>query len=313
MLEIAPPQTNSKVTRTEITVVSLLSIIYLVLSYILIGFKNDQLTLVLVFNVCFYATPFTKKMMLAYLIFIVNWVVFDFMKAFPNYLFNEVHIADLYNAEKRWFGVWEAGQLITPNEYFRLHANTFLDVMSGIFYLSWVPVPLALGFYLFLKKKRMFLYFALTFLFVNLLGYVAYYVYPAAPPWYVEKHGFLLNFGTLANRASLERFDAFFHLGVFKSIYTKGSNVFAAVPSLHSAYPVIVFYYGLKAKMGWWNAFFACVMVGIWFTAVYSSHHYVIDVLLGIVFALGGIFLFNEVLLKSKAIVKALDKYEKII
>jgi membrane-associated phospholipid phosphatase len=41
------------------------------------------------------------------------------------------------------------------------------------------------------------------------------------------------------------------------------------------------------------NALFALIMCGIWFAAVYSSHHYVLDVLAGITCGLTGITLFN--------------------
>ena len=41
------------------------------------------------------------------------------------------------------------------------------------------------------------------------------------------------------------------------------------------------------------NMVFATVMGGIWFAAVYSNHHYVLDVLAGIACAGLGIWLFN--------------------
>ena len=39
---------------------------------------------------------------------------------------------------------------------------------------------------------------------------------------------------------------------------------------------------------------FACICMGIWWTAVYSGHHYIIDVLLGILTALLGIVLMEK-------------------
>ena len=44
---------------------------------------------------------------------------------------------------------------------------------------------------------------------------------------------------------------------------------------------------------------FAIIMLGIWGTAVYSSHHYIIDVMLGIGCALLGILLFEKGLMKT--------------
>lgn len=271
-----------------------ISALYLIISYFLVGFKTDQLVLIGIFNTLYYLTSTTRKFIIGFSIFIVYWIIYDYMKAFPNYNYNTVHIQDLYNFEKSVFGIEQAGKLLTPNEYWLLHTNSFLDVMTGFFYLMWVPVPLAFAAFLFFtNEKRNFLNFLLTFVWVNLLGFVVYYLYPAAPPWYVQQHGFEFIAGTPGNTAGLVRFDSFFGIELFKSIYSKGSNVFAAMPSLHSAYPLIVVYYGTKGKFRKANVFFITVMLGIWFAAVYTSHHYLADVLAGITTAIIGIFTFN--------------------
>jgi hypothetical protein len=297
----------------SIIIVSLLSIAYLAFSTFLIGYKPDELTLVVIFNMLFYASAITRKFILGFTIFIVYWIIFDYMKAFPNYNYNPVHIADLYNTEKHLFGIHFNGKLLTPNEYWLANSNTFIDVVSGLFYLCWIPVPLGFAAYLFFKNKKQFLNFSLTFVLVNILGFIVYYTYPAAPPWFVQYHGFHFIPLTMGNTAGLARFDAYFHAGVFKNIYTKGSNVFAAMPSLHSSYPVIVLYYGLKNRLGLVNIFFAIVTVGIWFTAVYASHHYVLDVLAGITCAALGITLYNVLLKKFDGLRSALTKYERVI
>lgn len=274
------------------------SIFYLLLSAWLIGFKTDQLFLVFLFNSLFYLSGPTRRFILGFTVFIVFWVLFDSMKAFPNYRYNTVHIASIYNAEKSWFGIHvsaasAASTILTPNEFWLVHQHTFLDVLAGLFYLCWIPLPLAFAGYLFYKNKEAFFRFALTFLTVNLLGFVIYYVYPAAPPWYVQQYGFVFNPHTPGNTAGLGRFDSFFHVSVFSALYAKSSNVFAAMPSLHASYPLVVLYYGIKYRLRWANALFALIMVGIWFAAVYSSHHYVLDVLAGITCGLTGIALFN--------------------
>ncbi|QEM02819.1 inositol phosphorylceramide synthase [Mucilaginibacter rubeus] len=305
--------TGVTVNIRSIIIVSLLSIAYLAFSTFLIGYKPDELTLVVIFNVLFYASAITRKFILGFTIFIVYWIVFDYMKAFPNYNYNPVHIAELYNAEKHLFGIHFNGKLLTPNEYWLANSNTFIDVLSGLFYLCWIPVPLGFAAYLFFKNKKQFLNFSLTFVLVNILGFIVYYAYPAAPPWFVQYHGFHFIPLTMGNTAGLARFDAYFHAGVFKGIYTKGSNVFAAMPSLHSSYPVIVLYYGLKNKLGLANIFFGVVTVGIWFTAVYASHHYVLDVLAGITCAALGITLYNVLLKQFAGLRSALNKYERVI
>jgi hypothetical protein len=267
---------------------------YLMLSALLIGFKAEQLFLSGLFSICYLASASTRGFIKAFSIFIIYWIIFDYMKAFPNYEYNHVRIESLYQTEKNLFGIHENGVVLTPNEYLDLHHMPFLDILTGIFYLCWVPVPLAFAAYLYFKNRQQFYFFSLTFLLVNLLGFVVYYFYPAAPPWYIKEHGFDFIPNTPGNTGGLSRFDALTGTSIFQSIYAKSSNVFAAMPSLHSSYPVIVLYYGIKNKMGWVNALFALVMGGIWFAAVYNSHHYVLDVVAGITCAIAGLFVFNR-------------------
>lgn len=291
-----------------------ITILYLGVSYFLIGFKTDQLVLAAIFNFFYFTSAVTRKFILGFSIFIVYWILFDYMKAFPNYKFGEVHIGDLYAAEKSLFGIEENGAIITPNEFWIRHQQTLLDVMTGIFYLCWIPVPLAFAAYLFFTDKKIFLHFALTFVLVNFIGFVIYYIYPAAPPWYIQQHGTDFIAHTPGNTAGLERFDQYFNTSVFKNLYAKSSNVFAAMPSLHSSYPLIVVYYGIRRKMGLvMNSLFLVVMTGIWFAAVYTSHHYLLDVIAGILCAIAGIVFFQKVLLKTSVFNKFLHRYQQKI
>ena len=289
------------------------TILYLAISFLLIGFKTDQLWLAIFFNIFYFLSESTRKFIIGFSIFIVYWIIFDYMKAVPNYKFNQVHIIDLYNAEKSLFGIHTNGITITANEYWNANHSTVLDVLTGVFYLCWIPVPLAFAAWLFFKNKILFLQFSLSFVFINLIGFVIYYLYPAAPPWYLQQYGGHFLQGTPGNTAGLSRFDAFFNVSVFKNLYAKSSNVFAAMPSLHSSYPLLVLYYGIRNKAGLINIIFATVMIGIWFAAVYTSHHYILDVLAGIICAAAGIFLFDKVLMQSKGFINFLNKYlEKI-
>jgi membrane-associated phospholipid phosphatase len=279
-------------TKSIVTML-LISAVYLLLSRILVGYKPDQVFLAVLANALYFASRVSRKLITGFSVFIVYWVIFDYMKAFPNYRYSQVHIGSLYELEKSIFGFTVSGNVVTPNEYWAIYHSAFLDVLSGIFYLTWVPVPMAFAIYLFFKKKDQFVYFCLSFLLINLIGFVVYYIYPAAPPWYVQQHGFDFIANTPGNTGGLSRFDTFFHTPVFSSIYEKSSNVFAAMPSLHSSYPVLVLYYGLKNRLGRINILFALLTLGIWFSAVYTSHHYVLDVLAGLCCAITGIVSFK--------------------
>ncbi|AWM33174.1 phosphatase PAP2 family protein [Hymenobacter nivis] len=297
MLQLSPGPTR----RLGALLVPALSLVYLLLSYVLIGFRPEQLVLVGLCNACYFLSATTRRFITGFSIFVVFWVLYDYLRAFPNYTFRAVDVAPLYHAEKALFGIGYRGQLLTPNEFWLRHHTAFLDVLCGFFYLCWVPIPLGFAGYLFFRNRRLFFEFSLTFLLVNLLGFVVYYLHPAAPPWYVQQHGLAFQPLAMGSTAGLARFDSFFGVSIFKSIYTKNANVFAAMPSLHSAYPVIVLFYAVKNRSGFFNLLFFSIMLGIWFAAVYTSHHYVLDVLAGIATALVGIGLLRLLLAKSAA------------
>jgi membrane-associated phospholipid phosphatase len=235
------------------------------------------------------------------------------MKAWPNWAYHDVDIFPLYNLEKILFGIHHENTLLTPNEFLINHYTNFLDVLCGFFYLSWMPLPLFFAFYLYAKNKNLFLRFCMAFFFVNIIGFIIYYLHPAAPPWYYEKYGSVLDVTTKSNAAGLLRFDNYFGIHFFEGLYAKGSNVFAAMPSLHASYPLIGLVYAYKQPAIWLRIVFAIVMVGIWFSAIYLTHHYILDILAGIGCGLLGIFIFEKVLLNTNNFGSFMKKYEAVI
>jgi hypothetical protein len=291
---VSPRGNDSLLSLGSLRFCALLVAAYLSLSYLLIGFKTDQLVLAGLFSVLYFASHVTRRFIMAFSVFILYWIIFDYMKAFPNYRYNTVHIESLYNAEKALFGFMDAGRRVTPNEFFAQHHHAVTDLFAGFFYLCWVPVPLIFAAVLYFRHRSYYFQFAFSFLLVNLIGFIGYYLYPAAPPWYVAERGFDFIANTPGNTAALARFDALTGIPVFAGLYSKSSNVFAAMPSLHAAYMLVVLYYGIRMKLGWINGLFALILVGIWFTAVYSSHHYILDVLGGIACTVLALLLFQR-------------------
>ena len=187
--------------------------------------------------------------------------------------------------------------------------------MAGLFYLCWVPVPLGFGIYLYAKGDYSnYLHFSLAFLFVNLLGFCGYYIHPAAPPWYAMNYGFEPILNTPGNVAGLGRFDLLTGIPVFHALYGKNANVFAAVPSLHAAYMLIATVYAAISRSGRiTTCVFAFICAGIWWTAVYTSHHYIIDVMLGIATAVAGILIMEKVIMRVPAVRRFMARYTSAI
>ncbi len=290
--------------------------LWLVITACFIGMRAEHWLLALLVATMFLASGGSRRLVVALLPFLIFAITYDWMNLWHNFQVNpHVDIRGVYEAEKYLFGISTAAGRLTPNEYFALHHWAAADLMAGVFYLCWVPLPILFGVWLYCKGQReTYLHFAIAFLMVNLIGFVCYYVHPAAPPWYVASHGFDFLPGTCGEVGGLGRFDQMTHWHVFEGLYSRNANVFAAIPSLHSAYTPIAFYYSLKSKCPkWMRALLAVVSVGIWCTAVYSSHHYIIDVTLGIACAALTVFLLEGVLMRLGGFKKFILKYVSFI
>ena len=133
-----------------------------------------------------------------------------------------------------------------------------------------------------------------------IIGFVFYYLYPAAPPWYKLYYGTELDLNILGSAAGLIEFDRLVSFPLFENMYTRNSNVFAAIPSLHAAYPLVLLYFGIKNRVKWMSVVFFIDIIGIWFGAVYTLHHYIIDLLLGSLCAIIAIFIYEKIFNRSR-------------
>lgn len=264
--------------------------------------------LIILFAVLF-AWKKTRPIAIYFLPWFLFGIVYDLMRLYPNFKVNPIDVRGLYEAEKSLFGIAASSvtelqaiadhtQTMIPGEFFKVHNCSFADFMAGIFYLCWVPVPVAFAIYLYVtKQKKWFIRFSWSFLVVNLIGFVGYYIHPAAPPWYAMNYGFEAVLHTPGNVAGLGRFDEMTGLQVFHGLYGKNANVFAAVPSLHAAYMFLTTIYAVISHKRWYTILlFSFISLGIWWTAVYSGHHYIIDVMLGILTTIIGFLLMEKII-----------------
>ena len=297
---------------------------FLLFQWLVVGLIPAQALMVALFLLLFFASAGSRRLAVALLPFVAFEVCYDWMRLLPNYMVNPVDVRGLYDTELSLFGVTAAdGTRETLCDYFHAHHCAAADVLAGLFYLCWVPGPMAVGLWLYLTgRRRAYLHFALAFLVVNWLGFAIYYIHPAAPPWYVIEHGFEAVAGTPGSAAGLSRFDALVGMSVFQGIYVNNSNIFAAMPSLHAAYMLVATVYAVRCHALSPSrrrpspvvaAVCAAVTAGIWWAAVYSCHHYVTDVLAGIATAAAGVLLFECVLMRCPPMARFMDSYERYL
>ncbi len=299
-------------TKKNILIIAIITILYFSWIFMAVGFRTDQVGLVSVCIAAFYFNDTSRKLLFSFFPLILYWILYDSMRVYPNYLFNPVHIIEPYEIEKAWFGIQTATGVLTPNEYCVLNQQTILDILSGCFYVCWIPVPMLYAVYLFFTDRKTLIHFCIVFLVANIIGIIIYYLYPAAPPWYVAQFGFQEQFDIPGNTAGLARFDEYFNISLFAGIYEKNANVFAAIPSMHSAFPMILSYFAVKKKSIPFSIAFITLAIGIWSAAVYTEHHYIIDVLAGITCACTSIVIVSW-FYKNAVLSKWIHAYEQLI
>ena len=300
-------QTQTRQSLFRFSLTALFGVFYFAWFGGVVGLRTEHIILFALMAVLYLTNDSTRRFLACFAAFILFWVVYDSLRVWPNHSVNPVHIAEPYLFDKQWFGLDTPQGRQTLNEYFATRTTTGLDIITALFYLTWVPVPMVFAGWLWHQNKPLFIRFSYGYLMTNLIGFSLYYLYPAAPPWYVELNGFVFNANTMRSSAGLGKFDQLIGFPLFEKIYQRNSNVFAAIPSLHSAYPLLTWFYARQMKQRWPSILFITLTLGIWFSAIYLRHHYIIDVILGALTAILGYYSF-EALYRHTSLGKWLDR-----
>jgi membrane-associated phospholipid phosphatase len=234
-----------------------------------------------------YASPSSKRMFVGLLPIGLLGLVYDAMRWVKDVGVtpDRVHVCDLRAIDMRIASATVGGERVSVHDWVQAHTSPALDILFAVPYGTFLLV--AIGFAIFLYRRdyaRMRL-FAWGFLAVNLAGFATYHLYPAAAPWYFHLHGCTVDLAARANEgANLARVDDFLGVRYFHAFYGRSSDVFGAVPSLHAAYPVLILLFGWPAMRLPGRAFAILFFVSMCTAAVYLDHHWIIDVVLGIVY-----------------------------
>ena len=232
-------------------------------------------------------------------LFIRDWVPFiglflayELMRGYADDINRVVHEADILGLERAIFG----GRLPTQVLQDALHPATGVDpwaVAGTIFYFLHFPLPIAVGFLLWIRRRRDYYDFVAALILLSMAGFVTYLLLPVAPPWLAAHDGLIpgpdgqpaIAYLKPQGFADLARFFGFEGRYLYSyTIYEINPNSVAAFPSLHAAYPFLAFLFARRAfgRPGWvMLAYAACV----WFAIVYLADHYVVDVVGGIAYA----------------------------
>jgi membrane-associated phospholipid phosphatase len=219
--------------------------------------------------------------------FIGLFFAYELMRGYADNFGAQIHAADVVAAERFLF----LGHVPTEVLQSWLHPATGFDpfaMVAVIFYFLHFPLPIAAGFFLWLRRRPVYYDFVAALIVLSMAGFVTYLLLPVAPPWWAAAHGLLPGVTQLRDQGFSELANAagFSQAGYVYSytFYDINPNEVAAFPSLHAAYPFLAFLFARRAfgRPAWLVLGYA---VCVWFSIVYLGEHYVIDAIAGVAYA----------------------------
>jgi hypothetical protein len=166
----------------------------------------------------------------------------------------------------------------------------FIDFATTFLYVAHFALPLVVAFAFWVAERRLFYRYLMALMLMSFAAFICYLLIPVAPPRFAGAFGESLAVRDIAR----ETFEQLHFAPVTTWLYGSISgNAVAAFPSLHSAYPLLAF---LFVRNRWPRASWLLLVwsVAIWFAVVYLAHHYVIDVVAGMAFAVGAYTALNN-------------------
>jgi len=156
-----------------------------------------------------------------------------------------------------------------------------LDISMTLVYLAHFLLPLVAAFLLWVFRRQLYYPYVMALLLLSFAQFATAVLIPVAPPRFAGMYGEAL----AVHDISLDVTQAL-HLGTLSWAYQNlNGNPVAAFPSLHAAYPVLAF---LVLRQAWPRAAWLMLAWGavVIFAIVYLAHHYVVDALGGIAYAI---------------------------
>ena len=165
---------------------------------------------------------------------------------------------------------WLQAHLWTPP-----HLHPY-DYLVAILYPLHFAVPLVLALVLWTWDRRAYWRFVAAFLLVCFAGLATYLLFPMAPPWWA---GALHRIPPVQPILGSVHFGGSPHTIDLLGRYFR-VNLVAAMPSIHAAFPVLVWLVAWEVwpKWGWATVLYP---IGMSFTVIYLGEHYAIDCIAG--------------------------------
>lgn len=158
---------------------------------------------------------------------------------------------------------------------------SLLDVAGSLLYAGHFVFPLGIAFILWARDRDAYYRFAASLLLMALTAFIVYLLVPVAPPRFAFRHGEALEVTDIIG-ATIVNLDM--RVGADWIYANLSPNDNAAFPSLHAAFPVLAFLF-VRRRYPRATLAVAAYTAAVWFAIVYLGHHYIVDIVGGVAFA----------------------------
>ena len=212
--------------------------------------------------------------------FILIFLAWEAMRGYADNLGAPVHSDSVIALERLIsFGIVPTVEL--QRLFHRADAANALDIATSLLYAAHFVFPLAVAFTFWINDRTLYYRFVATLMLMALIGFVFYLILPVAPPRFADRHGEDLHVADVIA-------DTLHNLNLKTGadwIYSNlNPNDNAAFPSLHAAFPMLaLLFIRRRSPPAAWG--FGIYALAVWFAIIYLGHHYVVDVLGGVLLA----------------------------
>ncbi len=160
-----------------------------------------------------------------------------------------------------------------------------IDIAAWAVYVSHFFTVFVISAFLWRLARPKFLEFRAMVITLSMAAFATYALFPAVPPWMASDDGTI---GPITRMIG----NVWEHLGVgaASAVWGHGgadwSNTVAAVPSLHTGFPVLIMCFFWPTGNRLVRGICLAYALAMSFTLVYAGEHYVFDIVLGWIYAI---------------------------
>lgn len=181
-----------------------------------------------------------------------------------------INARSIVSAEKATGTFWEP-----TLQRLVIHNHALIDVANWVYANAQFTVNAAFLAFIYMYRNEIF-YFVRNMFFVAMgIALIVHLGVPVAPPRMLPQYGFV------------DTIQRFAHINQDSGAVSLFVNPYAAVPSMHMCFSILVGFTGVRLARGrWLRALFAAYPVLVFVVVVITANHFLFDVLAGAVTAL---------------------------